>query len=134
MKKTLILTAIGVLLFVLTACSNVDNSQKEVTKVKSITIQEMISFKEAKRNSTKKISNIDDVKKIVDAFSHAFQEPGIVDMADPEYKVKIGKKSYYLWFSADGASAAIMNVEDTHTIYTMASTEDIYTIIHAKLE
>ncbi|MFJ7736217.1 hypothetical protein ACIQ2D_07700 [Lysinibacillus sp. NPDC097287] len=133
MKKTLFLTVIGVVFLVLTACSNGDR-QDGNSKVKSITIQEMISFKETKRNSKKKISNVDDVKKVVDAFSNAFQEPGIVDMDDPEFKVKIERERYYLWFSDDGRSATIMNVDDTNTVYSMSSTEGIHKIFHAKLE
>lgn len=118
------------IILLLTACSDEATHLLEIPKVKSITIQQLISFKEVKRDTVKKISNVDDVEKIVDTFSHAFQRPGIVDMADPEFKVIIGKESFYLWFSQDGASATIMNLNDTHTVYSMSSTEKIYQIIH----
>ena len=119
------------IILLLTACSN-DTGLNALPKVKSITIQEMISFTEGKENSVKQISNEEDIAKIVDAFSNAYQEPGIADMADPAYEVKIGKESYYLWFSEDGASASIMNRDDTHTVYSVSSSEEIYPIIHAE--
>lgn len=119
------------IILLLTACSN-DTSLNVIPKVKSITIQEMISFKEAKENSAKQISNEEDIAKIVDAFSNAYLEPGIADMVDPAYKVKIGKESYYLWFSENGVSATIMNSDDTHRVYSMSSSEDIYPIIHVE--
>ena len=50
-------------------------------------------------------------------------------MADPEYKVSIGREKYNLWFSEDGATATIMNRKDTHTIYRIYSAEDIRAII-----
>lgn len=118
------------IILLLTACSNEADRLNEIPKVKSITIQEMISFKEAKRNSAKKISNEVEVTSIVDTFSRASQRPGIVDMADPQYKIKIGKEKFYLWFNEDGASATIMNLKDTHTVFSMSSTEGIYQIIH----
>lgn len=40
-------------------------------------------------------------------------------MADPEYKIEIGEKTYFLWI--DEKSGTIMHTEDTHTIYSLSN-------------
>lgn len=59
-----------------------------------------------------------------DIFSSADKEPGIVNMSDPEFYLKVvmenGEKRYLnLWLGGEGDMASLMNIEDTHTIYTV---------------
>lgn len=53
------------------------------------------------------------------AVSNAKKEPGIVNMAEPQYQFSIGEDTYFLWITKE--SGTIMNTKDTHTIYTLSS-------------
>ena len=37
----------------------------------------------------------------------------------PQFKVEMGRKSYFLWISEE--SGAIMDVKDTHTLYELSN-------------
>ncbi|RLQ90069.1 hypothetical protein [Planomicrobium sp. Y74] len=57
-------------------------------------------------------------------FSSADKELGIVNMGDPEFYLKVvmedGEKRYLnLWLGGEGETASLVNIEDTHTIYTV---------------
>jgi hypothetical protein len=67
------------------------------------------------------ISDQDAIITIKNAIKSATKQPGIVDMANPQYKIHIGDEIYFLWLSmSDGAIGTIMNFKDTHTIYTFS--------------
>ena len=53
---------------------------------------------------------------------------GIVNMAEPQYTIKLENEKYFLWLDETN-NATIMNAEDTHTIYTIANAEKIKEII-----
>lgn len=64
------------------------------------------------------IEDQETIKKVQEAIAIAKQEPGIVNMVDPEYRIELGEKTYYLWVSEN--SGTIMDVEETHTIFTLS--------------
>ncbi|WP_394188746.1 hypothetical protein [Paenisporosarcina quisquiliarum] len=86
--------------------------------IEKIDVYEMESFSNIKKDSLTSFTDSKVVSNFVNAFENANKEQGIVDMADPEYKVEIGEESYYLWISEE--QGTIMNVNDTHTIYTLS--------------
>lgn len=86
--------------------------------IEKIDVYEMESFSIIKKDSLVSYTDSKVVSNFVNAFKNANKEQGIVDMADPEYKVEIGEESYYLWISEE--QGTIMNVNDTHTIYTLS--------------
>ncbi|KAA0965146.1 hypothetical protein FQ087_02185 [Sporosarcina sp. ANT_H38] len=53
------------------------------------------------------------------AVKDSTEEPGIVDMINPQHKFSIGEESYSLWISEDNGT--IMNTKDTHTIYRLST-------------
>ena len=78
----------------------------------------MESFSDIKKDSFTSFTDSKVVDDFVKAFNNAEKMPGKVDMADPEYKVEFGEESYFLWISEE--SGTIMNLKDTHTIYTLS--------------
>ncbi|WP_456276314.1 hypothetical protein [Bacillus sp. AK128] len=58
------------------------------------------------------------IEMIKEAVVQAEKQSGVVNMADPEYKVAIGDETFFLWI--DGKSGTIMNIEDSHTIYNLS--------------
>ncbi|TYR72541.1 hypothetical protein FZC79_22450 [Rossellomorea vietnamensis] len=63
------------------------------------------------------IEEPDTIEMITEAINKAEKQPGIVNMADPQFKIVHGKETYFLWISEK--SETIMNAEDTHTIYSL---------------
>ena len=66
--------------------------------------------------------SIEIVKSLI---SNAVKQPGIVNMADPVFKMIIvhedeSKESFHLWIGEKGQQSVLMNLEDTHIIYTIS--------------
>lgn len=79
----------------------------------------MITIEPMESNSeTLVIEDTETINMIKEAVSNSEKQPGIVDMADPEFKIKIGEETYFLW--VDEKSGTIMNTKDTHTIYSLS--------------
>ena len=109
MKKFLLLLVVVIALIV-SACSSGQ-------QVESVTMYKMTSFSDADLDSVKEITDPDEIATIQAAIKNAVKQPGIVNMADPEFMIEAGEQSYYLWIEEE--TGTIMNVEDTHTIYSL---------------
>lgn len=77
----------------------------------------MENFSEVIGDSLVTFTDKKEIQQFKEAFSSAKKQSGIVDMADPQYKVELGGKSFFLWLSPDHGT--IMDVEETHTIYSL---------------
>ncbi|HYK74248.1 MAG TPA: hypothetical protein VEV44_14225 [Pseudoneobacillus sp.] len=108
MRKKICLLMI-IALFILSACS--------FEKIDKIQLYEMESFSNIRKDSMMIIKDKQDIIQIRNGIDSAKKQPGVVDMADPEYKIEVGKNTYYLWISEN--SGTIMNLEDTNTIYSL---------------
>jgi hypothetical protein len=99
-------------------------------KIEKINIYKMKSFSVMEEDSLLTFSESKIINDFMTAFKSAKKVPGIVDMADPEFKVELGDKSYFLWISQE--SGTIMNVNDTNTIYTLSksSVKTIYELLN----
>ncbi|MFS0862250.1 hypothetical protein [Fredinandcohnia sp. 179-A 10B2 NHS] len=91
--------------------------------IESITIHKMKNFSEVNKEWEFVITDKNDIELFNTAFKSAKKLPGIVDMADPHYKVFLGEETYFLWISKD--SGTIMNTVDTHTIYSLSKSNSI---------
>jgi hypothetical protein len=65
------------------------------------------------------------LKSFQNIFSSAVKEPGIVNMADPEFYMEVvhdknNQQSLYLWIGEKGEKSTFMKAEDTNTIYTVS--------------
>ncbi|MED4400246.1 hypothetical protein [Metabacillus fastidiosus] len=98
----------------LVACSN-----EKIERIEKIDFYKTESFSETEKSPLIEITDTQIINNLRKAFNSAKKQPGIVDMISPEYKVNIGGKSYFLWISEK--SGTIMNVEDTHTIYSLSN-------------
>ena len=97
--------------------------------IKKVDVHEMESFLVAEEDSLVTYTDSEAIQTIVKAFKKAKKEPGIVDMADPEYQVDFGENAYYLWVNE--REGTIMDLDDTHTIYSLSekSAKAVYEII-----
>lgn len=112
MKKYLFIS-----IFIFAFITSLSGCSKGVIKVKEVNVFEMESFSEVKEDSLFTFTDKTEIKQIKKAVNSAKKQPGIVDMADPQYKVELGGKSFFLWLSQDHGT--IMDVENTHTIYSL---------------
>ncbi|KMY51594.1 hypothetical protein [Peribacillus loiseleuriae] len=94
----------------------IDTSSSESRE--KVNIYKTISFSEVNEKSFVVITDSEEINSIKEAVNGAERVSGIVNMADPQYKVDIGE-TYYLWVSEK--SGTIMDVKDTHTIYTLSN-------------
>lgn len=89
-----------------------------LSKVSYIEFQETEGFT-VKSEALKRITNTEDVKFIKKTFRKSKKIPGIADVTDPDYFIKINNNEYYLWVSEDVEEGSIMKKNDSHTIYTI---------------
>ncbi|WP_039044374.1 hypothetical protein [Sporosarcina sp. ZBG7A] len=114
MKKCLVIAIfLFVLIPTLSGCSN------GIKAVKEVNVYEMESFAEVKKDSLVTFTDEKAIKRFKKAFSSAKKQPGVVDMADPDYKVELGEKSFFLWLGQEYGT--IMDVSDTNTIYSLSA-------------
>ena len=58
-------------------------------------------------------------------FTSAVKQEGIVQIAEPEFDLEViykegNKQEYHLWLGEKDEQSTLMQVEDTHTIYTIS--------------
>lgn len=118
MKKQIIrLFLLSTCLFLLFGCNH-NAEQLNETKQK-VKISEMKSFSKENENRNIVITESDEIEIVKAAINSAQKLPGIVNMADPPYKIEIEEESYFLWLSKGDGS--IMDVKDTHTLYILSN-------------
>ncbi|RJE86158.1 hypothetical protein D3P07_18935 [Paenibacillus sp. 1011MAR3C5] len=93
--------------------SNSSNTKKE----KMVSLYVMSSFSAAKEGTLRVVSDSEEIAMWHKAMSDSIQRQGIVNMADPHYKVDLGEQVYFLWIEEDRGT--VMNVQDSHTIRTL---------------
>ncbi|MFD1738694.1 hypothetical protein ACFSCX_19425 [Bacillus salitolerans] len=118
MKKMSLVLSLFLLSFGLFGCQEnsevkVDNSQVNTERLEKISIDSTESNSE-----TLVINATETIEMINEAIENAEKQLGIINMADPEFKIEIGEETYFLWI--DEKSGTIMNIEDTHTIYSLS--------------
>ncbi|MCA1030818.1 hypothetical protein LCL95_07290 [Bacillus timonensis] len=93
-----------ILLFFLAACSSEDLEEIKINGLKN---KERIVVTDSKIMNT-----------IKEALQTAEMEPGIVNLANPHFKIVFKNETYFLWIT--GESGIIMNAKDTHIIFTLS--------------
>ncbi|WP_438317031.1 hypothetical protein [Sporosarcina sp. FA9] len=114
MKKYLFIS-----IFLFAFIASLSGCSKGMKEVKEVNVYEMESFSEVKEDSLVTFTKKKEIKQFKKAVNSAKKQPGIVDMADPQYKVELGGRSIFLWLSQDHGT--IMDIEDTNTIYTLTN-------------
>lgn len=111
-SKILLLLSILSVFMILSACSN------KLGEVKQVDVYKMESFDQVQKNSVVTFKSDEEIKAFEQAFTHLQKQKGKVDIMDPEYKVELGDKSYFMWLNQE--KVAVMDTEDTETLYLLA--------------
>lgn len=113
--------------FLLSGCStdNFNIDQSDITKIEVNEFQQFGSASEQKHVRFEKQNDID---TIVDAINTASKEEGVVDMSEGDYDLLFHfdddrEEGFHLWLSEDFPQGTVMDIKDTHTIYTLSRTD-----------
>jgi len=82
-----------------------------------VIVVEMESFLKEKQDTKMTFTEQSIIKDFTKAIKEAQKRDGIADVADPDYKIKLGADSYFLWLSEE--SGMIMFTNDTYTLYKL---------------
>jgi hypothetical protein len=110
---------------------------KEVVKVE---VSKSEGFDKVNPNFFTLYDDQETLQIFIDAIDHAEQVEGIVDMAEPELDINISfkdssTKGYHIWLSGTKDNATLMEVDNTHTIYTVTpeSTQQLRALLQKNL-
>ncbi|WP_084243706.1 hypothetical protein [Planomicrobium okeanokoites] len=135
MKRAVILFLFALIAIVLFACQ----PEKEAVEAEEVKIElkeELLAEGEIAQVELSEVKGFEPVVYVEAVelelfralFSSAEKEPGIVNMGNPEFYLKVvmedGEKHYLnLWLGGEGEMASLMDSKATHTVY--AVTPDI---------
>lgn len=114
-------SAVGTVDYLVSNCSNISDRfliQVGLKEVQESALEEVIIY--TMKNDSKKVTfkEKEAIRTIEEAIKGAEKQPGIVNMADPHFKMELGEETYFLWLNE--TSGTIMNANDTHTIYSLS--------------
>ncbi len=110
---------------ILSACNSEvsDNPQTYINEEHKAT-----SNLESTKSTVIHITHDSHIVLLEELFHNAIQLDGIVNMADPQYRIQLREKQYNVWFNEDG-TAVFMDIEDTHTLYKISDAVKLKEII-----
>ncbi|RHB46776.1 hypothetical protein DW881_13635 [Exiguobacterium sp. AM39-5BH] len=90
--------------------------------IEEVRVSESDGFSSFQDRDVITYDELEDVKVFADMIRNAEQQPGVVNMATPEYDVEVQYQDetvdrYYVWLGDLGMPTSIMDVNDTHTVY-----------------
>lgn len=108
-SKMFLFVFIFIIFLILSACNN------DLGEIKQVNVYKMENFDKIKKNSLVSFKSNQEIKEFEKAFNNLKKQKGKVDIIDPEYKIELGNKSYFMWLNQE--KVTVMNTEDTNTIY-----------------
>jgi hypothetical protein len=154
MKKTnllVLITAIAVILIGFVGSDNKDGKKNQVVNetdtigskinkdIQQITLSKSLAHGLVNADITDDFSDKETIETITQAIYTAVPIPGILNTATPDYDIALisanSKLAFHLWISETSEQAMIMDVEETHTGYTLSkkSTAKLKEIIFADI-
>lgn len=125
MKKSILFVVCLTLLAVtLSACQLKETNKLPNASLKQVSISNSKEFGKVNTDFFKGYEDKETLDRIKKALSNTVKAEGVVDMAEPEFDLKVvdtagNEQGYNLWVGEKGQVSTLMNVEDTHTIYTI---------------
>ncbi|QPC45556.1 hypothetical protein [Mangrovibacillus cuniculi] len=121
-KRGLIFFTVLLIVLSVGGCTSEEAVKQSVAR--KVSVSESREFDRIDTNFFFETEDPREVNTIRGIISSAVKKRGIVDMADPEYDMEVIFSNgdvwrYHLWIGNEGETSTLMNVEDTHTIYTV---------------
>ncbi len=124
-KYLLILIAVLLIPAVVIGCQSEAESVLVYQDISKVSISESSGFGKVNPDFFETYQDQEKLSIFTDLLKNASQEEGIVDMIEPQYDLKIlyedeTTQGFHLWVGDDGGKSTLMNVDDTHIIYTVS--------------
>lgn len=137
MKKRFWMTVLFLFVpFVLIGCQSNTASENVAAKIAKVSISHSKGFQELNTDFFVEFEEEVVLEMFEDLLANAVQQEGIVDMAEPEFDVEIlyedeSTQQFYLWLGEPNQTSTLMNLENTHIIYTVSAnfTDDLIELL-----
>lgn len=129
MKKMIVLVVfLSSISVILIGCQSNDKNRLPDEHVLKVSISKSNGFGKVNADFFTVYEDEDTLDLFRDAISSAVKKEGIADMVEPEFDIKVvfkdgNKQGYHLWLGEKGQKSTLMNVKDTHTIYSISETK-----------
>ncbi len=126
MKKIILFVLVlSFICSILIGCQSNDNRGFPNENISKVNISKSSGFGKVNFHFFKVYKNKETLDIFKNAISNAVKREGIADMAEPEFDLRVvytdgNKQGYHLWVGEKGQKSTLMNVNDTHTTYSIS--------------
>ncbi|KGA98170.1 hypothetical protein AJ85_06405 [Alkalihalobacillus alcalophilus ATCC 27647 = CGMCC 1.3604] len=126
MKKMMLLVLSMAFIFgPLFGCQSNENNKLTANEIVKVSLSTSNGFGHVNSDFLVEFNDVETIELFAKIFSNAVKEPGIVNMSEPEFDVEVlytngDKQGYHLWVGEPGQLSSLINITDTHTIYTIS--------------
>ena len=101
------------------------NSEESKNEIFKVSISNSKGFGEVNTDFLIVFEDEETLGTFQNSITNAKKREGIVDMIDPEFDLEViykdgTKKEYHLWVGEKDGKSSLMNVENTHTVYSIS--------------
>ncbi|CAG9620319.1 hypothetical protein [Sutcliffiella rhizosphaerae] len=131
MRFIRVISFIGIILAsLLLGCQSKQVNELRAHEITSVSISESAGFSNFNTEFFITYEDENSLAFFEQLFTHAKKEQGVADMADPEYDMEVlysngDRHTYYLWAGSPGNQSVLMQLKDTHTIYTTSTEQTL---------
>ena len=124
-KIILFVLSLSVMSIILIGCQPNDSKGLPDENISKVSFSKSNGFGKVNSEFFRVYEDKETLEIFKNAISNAVKLEGIADMAEPEFDIKVvytdgNKQGYHLWVGKKGRKSTIMNVNDTHTIYSIS--------------
>ena len=101
------------------------NSEESKNEIFKVSISNSKGFGEVNTDFLIVFEDEETLGTFQNSITNAKKREGIVDMIDPEFDLEViykdgTKKEYHLWVGEKGGNSSLMNVDNTHAVYSIS--------------
>ncbi|MFJ7698556.1 hypothetical protein [Lysinibacillus fusiformis] len=120
--RTLLVLVISLLATIILGCTD---EELAVGKLAKVSISNSAEFGSVHTDFIKEYGDEDSLNVFHEVMTTAVRNEGIVNMAAPQFDVQVmdtagNQYGFHLWLGEIGQNSTLMNVKDTHTIYSIS--------------
>ena len=110
---------------VLIGCQSKESNEFSDVNISKVSVSKSSGFDKVNADFFAVYEDKETLDIFNNAISNAVKIPGIVDIIEPEFDLEViytdgSKQGYHLWVGEKGQKSTLMNVNDTHTIYSIS--------------
>ena len=111
---------------ILLGCQSDGKNGKTDVEISKVSISRSRGFGKVNSDFMTVYKNEEALTLFENVISNAVKEPGVVDMPKPEFDLQViytdgTSQGYHLWVGEKGQRSTLMNIDDTHAIYSISN-------------